>query len=336
MIEKSPLSPRKKAVVLLSGGLDSALAAALLVKQGVDVEAVFFRLPFYPPSMEERCHATEVARELGIKLKTVTKDREFIQIVRKPKHGYGRGLNPCIDCKILMLKEAKRYAEKIGASFIATGEVLGERPMSQHRRALEIIERETGLKGRILRPLSAKLLPKTDVEKDGTIEREKLLDIVGRQRKRQLETAKILGVTRYASPAGGCLLTDKYFSRRLRDLLRNCDRVTARDIRLLKIGRHFRYGSNKIVVGRNEEENRLLLSLKRKSEYHFEVVGCGSPVTLLQGPVSKAAVNMAAALTAHYSDSEDNPTTVMYGKKELNKKIDVSPTSEDDVSRLRI
>ncbi|MBS7622773.1 7-cyano-7-deazaguanine synthase [Candidatus Bathyarchaeota archaeon] len=330
------MKPRKKAVVLLSGGLDSALAAAMLIKQGIDVEAIFFRLPFYPISTEKRCQAAEVARELGIKLRIVTKDREFIQAVRKPKHGYGRGLNPCIDCKILMLKEAKRYAEEVGASFIATGEVLGERPMSQHRRALEIIERETGLKGRILRPLSAKLLPETDVEKDGTVEREKLLDIVGRQRRRQLETAKILGVTRYASPAGGCLLTDRHFSKRLRDLFMNSDRVTARDIKLLKIGRHFRYGPNKIIVGRNEEENRLLLSLKRKSEYYFEVVECGSPITLLQGPVSEAATSMAAALTAHYSDSECNPTTVMYGREGLEKKIDVPPISESDISRLRI
>jgi tRNA U34 2-thiouridine synthase MnmA/TrmU len=286
--------------------------------------------------MEKRCQASEVARELGIKLKIMTKDREFIKIVRKPKHGYGKGLNPCIDCKILMLKEAKRYAEKVGAYFIVTGEVLGERPMSQHRRALEIIEREAGLKGRILRPLSARLLPETDVERDGTVERDKLLDIVGRQRKRQLETAKILGVTKYASPAGGCLLTDKYFSKRLRDLFRNSDNVTPRDIKLLKIGRHFRCGPNKIIVGRNEEENRLLLTLKRKSEYHFEVADCGSPITLLQGPVSEVAIRTAAALTAHYSDSEGSPVTVMYGKEEMNRKIDVTPISESDVRRLRI
>jgi len=336
MSQTSALKPAKKAVVLLSGGLDSALAAALLIGQGIGVEAVFFNFPFYSLKKKGECQALNVARALGVKLKMITRDREFIRIVRKPRHGYGKGMNPCIDCKIFMLKEAKKYAKKIGASVVVTGEVLGERPMSQHRRALEIIERESGLNGRILRPLSAKLLPETDVEKDGTIDRGKLLDISGRQRKRQIELAKNLEVTGYASPAGGCLLTDKYFAKRLRDLFKNTERVTLRDIELLKVGRHFRHGLNKIIVGRDEEENRHLLSLKRKNEYHFEISECGSPITLLQGPVSKEAIRTGAALTAYYSDSEDNPITVMCGTRELNKSTTVPRIKESEVNRLRI
>lgn len=334
--EARTLTRHKRAVALLSGGLDSALAVALTIRQGVDVEAVFFSSPFCQCNRKGGCQAVDVARTLGIKLKIIMKDEEYLEVVRKPKHGYGRGLNPCIDCRIFMLRKAKLYAEEVGASLIVTGEVLGERPMSQHRRALELVEREAGLEGRILRPLSAKLLPKTEAEKTGLVKREELLDISGRSRKRQIELAENLGIAGYSCPAGGCLLTDKNFARKLRDLFKNMEKVTMRDVELLKVGRHFRYGPNKIVVGRNEDENRRLLDLKGKSEHHFEVPGYGSPVTLLQGPESQEAVRVAASLTAYYSDCKDYSILVKYGRENLDNTISVSRISREEVDKLRI
>mgnify|MGYP001071842340 CR=1 FL=1 len=324
-----------KALALISGGLDSTLATALLIRQGIKVEGIFFSSPFCQCNRKGGCQAVDIAKALGIRLKTITKDEEYIEVVRKPKHGYGKGMNPCIDCRIFMLRKAKEYAKKIGASFLVTGEVLGERPMSQHRRALEVIERESGLKGLILRPLSAKLLPSTKVEKN-LVDRDKLLDISGRSRKRQIELAEELKIKGYACAAGGCLLTDKNFAKRLKDLFKAKEKVTTKDIELLKVGRHFRYGSSKIIVGRNEEENTRLLSLKGKSDYYFEVQEYGSPITLLQGNGSEEALRIAASLTAHYSDCDNDPCPVGYGKTRLDRTISAPKISEEEIDRLRI
>ena len=178
-------------------------------------------------------------------------------MLRNPKYGYGKNMNPCIDCKIFMIKKAKKYAKEIGADFIFTGEVLGERPKSQHYPALRIIEEESGLKGKLLRPLSAKLLPETEAEKKGLVNRAKLLSIQGRSRKPQFQLAKEYGITCYPSPAGGCLLTCEEYSKKLRDLLAHKKRVSMADVALLRVGRHFRLGKNKIIVGRNEAENKI-------------------------------------------------------------------------------
>lgn len=326
----------KKAVALFSGGLDSALAVALMLRQGFDVEGIFFTSPFCQCSGKGGCKASELAESLGIRLKVVARTEEYIEAVRRPKYGYGRGLNPCIDCRIFMLKEAKKYMDEVGASIIVTGEVLGERPMSQNRRALTLIERAAGLEGKILRPLSAKLLPETEAERKGLVNRGMLLDIKGRSRKRQLKLADELGVKGYTQPAGGCLLTDENFSRKLRDLFKNLDRVTLRDIEILKIGRHFRYGENKIVVGRDKNENEKLLELKTDGEYYFEVPGYGSPITLMQGPESEEAIRTAAALTAYYSDCKDMNVQVMYGKDKLEKTITVPRPEKRSVDRLRV
>lgn len=324
-----------KALVLLSGGLDSTLAMRLLLDQGVDVEAVNFVTPFCL-CRRGGCGAYEVARKFNIPLKVINVGMEYLKVVRKPKFGYGRGMNPCIDCRIFMLKKAKKYAEEINASFIVTGEVLDERPMSQHRRALEIIEREAGLKGKILRPLSAKLLPKTEAEVKGWIDREKLLGIRGRSRKKQIELAKSFGIKDYPCPAGGCLLTYKEFANKLRDLLNHKKRISLRDVQLLKVGRHFRLCKSKIIVGRNENENKRLLELKAESDYYFEVEGCGSPVTLLQGPKTKQAIIKAAQLTAFYSDCKSGEVTVNYGRRNLEKQISVKIPSREEVEHLRV
>jgi tRNA U34 2-thiouridine synthase MnmA/TrmU len=282
------------------------------------------------------CGAPKVAKELGIPIKIVSVGQDYLKIVKEPKHGYGRNMNPCIDCRIFMLKKAKKYARETGASFIFTGEVLGERPMSQHMRALRTIEKEAGLEGKILRPLSAKLLKETEAEKKGLINRERLLDIAGRSRKRQFELAKNFMIKDFPCPAGGCLLTYREFADKLRDLFKHRKRVGLKDVQLLKVGRHFRHDENKIVVGRNENENKTLLQMKAKSDLHFEAQGCGSPITLLQGTNKKQSIETAARLTAYHSDQKTGRVLVKFGRDRLADSVCVSVPSREEVDRLRI
>jgi tRNA U34 2-thiouridine synthase MnmA/TrmU len=226
-------------------------------------------------------------------------------------------MNPCIDCRIFILKKAKEYAEKIGAKFIFTGEVLNERPMSQHEGALRIIEKEAGLKGKILRPLSAKLLPETEAEKKAWVDRTKLLEINGRSRKPQIKLAKEFGIADYPCPAGGCLLTEKDFANKVRDFFKHNKKATVKDMEMLKSGRHFRIDEGKIIVGRNETENNALEKLRKKTDYVFEVKDIGSPITILCGKKTKKSIRIAAELTARYSDAEDGEVNVSYGKKSI-------------------
>jgi tRNA U34 2-thiouridine synthase MnmA/TrmU len=326
---------KMKALALLSGGLDSTLAVKLILNQGIEVEAINFVTPFCL-CKKGGCGATEVANKFHIPLKIVNVGKEYLKIVKNPKHGYGRNMNPCIDCRIFMLKKAKKYAKETGASFIFTGEVLDERPMSQHWKALSLIEKEAGLEGKILRPLSAKLLPKTEAEKKGWIDRERLLDIRGRQRKKQIELAKKFAITDYPCPAGGCLLTYREYANKLRDLFKHERRVLLKDVQLLKVGRHFRLGRNKIIVGRNEGENKILVHQKSDGDYYFEAQGCGSPITLLHGPKTKRAIETAARLTAYYSDQKTREAHVKFGKESLDKLVIVAVPSQKEVDELRI
>ena len=325
-----------KALALLSGGLDSILATKLVLDQGIEVVAVKFMLPV---TAEKKDYADEIAKKFGIPLIKVEVGDEYLEVVRNPRYGYGSGMNPCIDCRIYMLREAKRIATEVGASFIVTGDVLGERPMSQHRRALELEEKEAELENLIVRPLSAKLLPETIPEREGWIDRSRLLDIKGRSRKRQIALAETFGLHEdYPSPSGGCLLTDKEFAARIRDLFEHKENVTTRDLSLLKLGRHFRLGASKITVGRNEEENKLLLALKKPDDYLFEVPGFGSPITILEGSKRREAIELAARLTARYSDAGARAKEVMveYRTEQGKESILVSPLDENEVARLRI
>jgi len=324
-----------KALAMLSGGLDSILAAKLILEQGVNVEAINFS-GFFCSCKKGGSPAGSAAEMLGIPLKVVCVGNEYLRMLRKPKHGYGRHMNPCVDCKIFMLKEAKKYAEETGASFIFTGEVLDERPMSQHMKALKIIEEESGLKRRLLRPLSAKLLPETNVERKGIIDREKLLGIRGRSRKPQMRLAEDFGIRKYPSPAGGCLLTEKEFANRLNDLFMNKKRCSIDDVTLLKVGRHFRFGRSKIIVGRNEAENKVLTVEKARNDYFFEVPVIAGPITILQGLKTKKAVAIAAELTAFYSDAKSNTVTVNFGKEKLDRSVAVTVPAKSKVDNLRI
>lgn len=323
------------ALALLSGGLDSIMAAKMILDQGIEVAAVNFVSPFCLCG-KSGCGSLKVSQQLNIPLKVINVGEEYLRIIKNPKHGYGRNMNPCIDCRIFMIRKAKEYAKEIGASFIFTGEVLGERPMSQHRKALETIEKEADLAGKILRPLSAKLLPETEAEKKRWIKREELLDIKGRSRKKQFALAEHYGINDYPCPSGGCLLTYKEFADKVRDLFRYNKRATMKDIPLLKVGRHFRYGRNKIIVGRSEDENKQLLKLKKIADYFFEVPSCGSPITLLQGPKHRKAIEKAASLTARYSDTKDQIVTVKFGAQRFDRLITVPILSDEEIEKLRI
>lgn len=320
-----------KAVALVSGGLDSFIAVKLVKDQGIDVTAVTFKNPFHQGDHIEMIERN--LKKMGVPLKVIELGDDYLEVIEKPKHGYGSGMNPCIDCRSFLIEKAWEFAKQIGAKFLVTGEVVGQRPMSQQRHQLEIIERETGLKGKILRPLSAKLLPPTEAEEGGWINREKLLDIGGRSRKRQLELAKKYGITEYLTPAGGCLLTEEAFARKLKDFLEHGGKLTRREIELLKVGRHFRIGESKIIVGRNEEDNKKLLALKEPDDYAFEVPNVGSPITLLRGSKTEEAIQLAASLTARYSDAKEELVKVRYGK---NFENELTVGKIKDVEKFRI
>jgi tRNA-specific 2-thiouridylase len=323
-----------KALAMFSGGLDSMLAIKLILDQGIEVEALNFGGFFC--SCKTGHSPVESAKRLGVPLKVVEVDERYLRMLRNPKHGYGKNMNPCVDCKIFMLKEAKKYADEIGASFIFTGEVLDERPMSQHYPALRTIEEESGLKGRLLRPLSARLLPETAAEKKGLVKREKLLAVRGRSRKPQMALAREFGIDAYPSPAGGCLLTEAEFAKRLRDLFQHRKRCSVADVALLRLGRHFRLGENKIIVGRNDAENKALVAGKARNDYFFEVPEIAGPITVLQGRKTKKAVEVAAALTAFYSDAKTEAVTVNFGREGLDKSTNVKVPSREEVENLRV
>lgn len=326
---------RVKALAMFSGGLDSILATKLMLSQGIEVEAINFS-GFFCSCKKEGSGAENAAKMLGVPLKVMCVGNAYLRMLRNPKHGYGKNMNPCVDCKIFMLREAKKYGKEIGAAFVFTGEVLGERPMSQHMQALRIIEDEAGLKGKLLRPLSAKLLPETIAEKEGLVDREKLLGIRGRSRKPQMRLAEEFGIKEFPSPAGGCLLTEREFANRLRDLFRHKKRCSMNDVALLRVGRHFRLGGSKIIVGRNEAENKILLAEKAPKDFFFEVPDISGPITVLQGMKTKKAIATAAELTAFYSDAETKEVTVCFGKEKLDKSVTVTVPSRAEVDNLRI
>jgi hypothetical protein len=294
-----------KAVALMSGGLDSALAVYLVKRQGVDVAAVHFTSFFSttdPNDPESPVRA--LARQLDVPLVLRPKGEGFLNLIRHPKYGYGKNLNPCIDCRIYTFVKAKALMKEIGASFLVTGEVVGQRPMSQRRDTIRLIERKAGCEGIVVRPLSALVLPLTLPEQSGILDRKKLLDVVGRGRKVQLNMADELGLTDYSPPAGGCLLTDKVFSRRLRDLLQDTDDVRPEDLELLRIGRHIRLRPGlRIVVARREAENRRLEQLKDAGVLFFPMAFPGPDVLALGRPEPEEEILIARILRRYAKES---------------------------------
>jgi len=284
---------------LYSGGLDSILAARLLLDQGIAVIGVTFTTPFFGSA-----NAEKAARQLDTPLHIIDITEAHLAMVRKPKHGYGANMNPCIDCHALMFNQAGLLMESEEDDFLFSGEVLGQRPMSQNRAALAVVARESGFGNHILRPLSARCLGETPVEKTGKVDRTRLLALRGRSRKPQMAMANKYGISEYPSPAGGCLLTSPDFSARLRDLFGHSDKVSVRDIELLKAGRHLRLNSSiKLVVGRNQEENEKILSLAAPGDCLIEAMGVPSPIALIPRIAEGEYLKVAAAICVRYSDA---------------------------------
>lgn len=292
-----------KAVGLLSGGLDSTLAVKLMLEQEIEVIALNFVTPFCTCTKRGcQSEAKKAADKFGIELKIIGVKEEYINLVKNPKHGYGRNMNPCIDCRIFMFSKARQYMEEVGASFVFTGEVLGERPMSQNYRAMQIIEKESGLEGLILRPLCAQFLEPTVPENEGLVDRTRLLAIKGRSRKPQISLAKTIGIDDYPCPAGGCRLTDPNFARRLKDAFVH-NETSIEDIQLLRYGRHFRITSGaKIIIGRNEEENRILSCYANSQRTLLETKDFVGPVALLINHKNNNDIELAASLCLRYGD----------------------------------
>jgi len=333
-----------KAIALLSGGLDSTLAARIVKDLGIELIAFNTITPFCLCNhrSDSGCFhgASAVAKDLGLKFMNQDVGAEFLEIVKSPAHGYGSNINPCIDCRILLFKKARELMIKEKADFVITGEVVGQRPMSQNPRTLRLIEEESGLKGMVVRPLSAGVLAPSIPEQNGWIPRERLLAFSGRGRREQFDLAEKFGINDYPCPSGGCLLTDPAFSRRVKDLLQH-NEWTLDNVKLLKIGRHFRLTENaKLIVGRNEEENERLLSFVQEGNYLFappeEIAG---PNALAKGLLTGELLRLAAAILARYCDSNRNNELeavceLFPGKEKFLLKV--FPAEEKQLLKLRV
>jgi len=331
---------KKKVVALLSGGLDSQLAIKMMQEQGFDVSAVAIKTPFCDFDCGRGCgfEIRERADDLDVNLKTVYLGDEYIEMLKHPKHGIGAGFNPCIDCRSMMFDAAKKHMEEIGAEFIISGEVLGQRPMSQHAPALRTIENESDLVGKIVRPLSAALLPETDPEKDGLIKRENLGMISGRTRRGQLDMAKEYGIENPPNAGGGCLLTEPHFGIKAKDLFSHTKNPTINDIDLLKIGRHFRLDEEtKFIVGRNKDENEMIKAISLPGDILLEAKDFVGPVSILRGSNAKQHLKFASSITLRYSDAPNNEQAIVSIRdNDLVEEIASKSAEEDSYIQFRM
>ena len=345
------MSEKIHALALYSGGLDSTLAIRVILNQGIAVTAVNFNTGFCISDGKEKIRAkpgdvyqneaVAGADRLGVPLESVDIYDEYWDILTKPRHGYGSVMNPCIDCRIKMLQVAKSMMDERGAKFVFTGEVIGQRPMSQHRGTQRLIEKESGLEGYLLRPLSAKILEPTVPEREGWVDREKLYGFAGRGRKDQMRLAEELGIDEYPSPAGGCCsLVDEVFANRLTDLLSRLHedgRLTREEIYLLKVGRHFRVSERaKAIVARDEGECNFL-HFHRRAGWRLEAETKRGPVTIVQGEPDEEALRVAAAITASYGDGKnDEAVRVTIERGSESRVIEVAPMTRDESTGLWI
>ena len=323
-----------KCLALLSGGLDSILAVRVIQEQNIEVIGLTFVTPFFGPAS-----ARKAAAQLGIRLVEHDFTERYFEMMRKPRYGFGGNMNPCIDCHGLMLNTAHGLLEQQGASFLVTGEVLGERPMSQTRPGLNAVLKLAVDRDLILRPLSAKLLDPTKPEREGWVDRERLLDLSGRGRKRQAGLAKEYGITDYPQPAGGCLLTDVKFSQRLKELMAH-QGLVREDIVLLRTGRHFRIGSaTKLVIGRNQQENQDILDQKAPGDSIVRPEeDMKGPVGLVRGPIDQEILTLSADVFSRYCDAgPGHPVKVnIYGPDGRKQALEVTRADDNFVGKWMI
>jgi hypothetical protein len=343
------MTRKPKAIGLISGGLDSTLALALVQRQGIEVKAVTFYTGFCITETQRRRggradgsmprnEALRAAADLESEVELVDiSGPEYLEMILHPRFGYGANANPCVDCRIFMMRRAKEIMEREGADFVFTGEVLGQRPKSQRRDTLRIIERESKMDGRLLRPLSAKLLKPTIPEQEGLVDRERLLDVSGRGRQRQIALAGEMGLSDWPQPAGGCcFLTDESFSKKFFDLLAAREaagegrRITQEEVLLLTVGRHFRLSPRaKLIVGRNEMENALLEN-HLAGRARLEGVGVSGPIALVEGGPTLEDRRLAASIVARYGKAKDAPSAkVEWRERETVEILDVEPIRDE-------
>ncbi|MFQ3573449.1 MAG: hypothetical protein SNJ53_02320 [Thermodesulfovibrionales bacterium] len=326
-------------IALFSGGLDSCLSIITLLRQGIKITALYFDTHFGCGLGSRELYLKKISDEFGFTMEIVDVGSEFLEIVKKPAYGYGKNMNPCLDCKIMMLSKAGDYMRQVGADFIATGEVVGQRPMSQQRHIFNMMEKRTALKGYILRPLSATVLPPTYPEIRGMVDRSRLHGIVGRKRHQQFALANEYGLKDYPSPSGGCLLTNPNYSLRLKELLSFKKDPDLRDLKLLKIGRHFRSPEGvKIIVGRNSADNDYLIGLSNEHDIVIQPLDTNGPnVVIPHTEVSDEVIKAGAGLCAYYSDGRYRDTirvVVRRGDKE--NIVDARPDDAMTIHRYMI
>ncbi|MDL1987401.1 MAG: tRNA 4-thiouridine(8) synthase ThiI [Deltaproteobacteria bacterium] len=292
-----------RAIGLSSGGLDSILSALILRDQGIEVEWISFETPFFSSA---KARQAAYKTKIPVTIKNIT--QVYLKMLKNPPCGYGKHMNPCMDCHALMFRLAGTIMKNKGFNFVFSGEVLGQRPMSQTKASLRYVEKHSGIDGYILRPLSARRLPLTIPEKEGLVNRELLLDISGRSRKPQIKLAEKFGITEYPNPAGGCLLTDKGYSARLKDLLGHQNTYTEKELHLLKYGRHLRFDNNtKLIIGRTRQDNEKIIKYHNPSrDTVIKVKDFPGPIVLVPHRASKDIIIKAASICAGYSKAPDN------------------------------
>ncbi len=343
------MAEQRKALALISGGLDSLLAAKVVQAQGVHVEGINFFTGFCVEGhthairkkdrdRQKRNNALWVAEQLGIKLHIVDIVEEYKDVVFNPRYGYGANLNPCLDCKVFMVRKAREWIERKGFDFVITGEVVGQRPKSQRKDTMPIIQHDSGIEDRLLRPLSAQNLPATLPEREGWVQRDRLYGFSGRSRKPQMALAAEFGFEDYAQPAGGCcFLTDENYSVKLKDLwqARGERRYELDDIMLLKVGRHVRPAPHfKVIVSREEGEGRFL-SGYRKQYPSLSLVSHGGPLALIDGEASDADIRLAARIVGRYSQGRDAETVELEYRAldGSTQAIKVKPMTADELPK---